>query len=145
LPRRRQSPAGEPLPPPGRGLTYHRSEKSQRRNLAGRGAGSAMDQTLQIQDENRTAWTSGAKLTGGWTWLPCSPSSETVEALAADGNKRIAGWLGFRDTPEGKARHLPLPISAPSQMDLFDYKPRLADARAENPPDLIRNGSASPA
>ncbi len=99
-----------------------------------------MDPILRYQDElNRRNF---LKMTGG-VGMAALFSLLGAEALGAQGPKkqRIGGLPGLPHFPPKANRVIYLHQSgAPSQMDLFDYKPKLADKRGENLPDSIRNG-----
>src|SRR5690242_4762640 len=59
-------------------------------------------------------------------------------------DERKPGTDGLVDfpnfTPRAKRVIYLFQSGAPSQMDLFDYKPKLAELRGQNLPDSIRNG-----
>jgi hypothetical protein len=98
-----------------------------------------MDPILKFQDElNRRTF---LKLTGG-VGITALFSLLGGEAFAAQGpNHRIGGLTGVPHFKPKANRVIYLHQSgAPSQLDLFDYKPGLADKRSENLPDSIRNG-----
>lgn len=100
-----------------------------------------MDPILQIQDElNRRTF---LKLTGG-VGLTALFSLLGTDALASQGPKKPQRFGGLPELPHfaPKAKRVIYlhQSGAPSQMDLFDYKPALADRRGENLPDSIRNG-----
>jgi hypothetical protein len=88
-----------------------------RRDLLGQmatGIGAAALSTL-LAAENSGAETTGAKAHGGLAGMPnFAPKAKRVIFLFQSG--------------------------APSQMDLFDYKPKLADLRGKELPDSIRQG-----
>lgn len=99
-----------------------------------------MDPIQKFQDElNRRTF---LKLTGGMG-MAALFSLLGGEALAASGaeHHRVGGLPGLPHFKPKANRVIYLHQSgAPSQMDLFDYKPKLADKRGENLPDSIRNG-----
>lgn len=100
-----------------------------------------MDPILQIQDElNRRTF---LKLTGG-VGLTALFSLLGTDAFASQGPKKPQRFGGLPELPHfaPKAKRVIYlhQSGAPSQMDLFDYKPALADRRGENLPDSIRNG-----
>src|SRR5438128_3463212 len=62
-------------------------------------------------------------------------------SFAGTAPKSIGGLPGFPNfAPKAKRVIYLFQSGAPSQMELFDYKPRLADYRAQNLPDSIRMG-----
>jgi hypothetical protein len=61
-----------------------------------------------------------------------------IEDAAGDGVKPQAAFPNF--TPKAKRVIYLFQSGAPSQMDLFDYKPKLKDLRATELPDSIRKG-----
>jgi len=66
-----------------------------------------------------------------------------ASVAAADGRKQTAetGQSGFPNFPPKAKRVIYLFQSgAPSQMDLFDYKPKLKDLRGSELPDSVRKG-----
>lgn len=100
-----------------------------------------MDPILKFQDElNRRTF---LKVTGGMG-MAALFSLLGGEALALSGPKehhRVGGLPGLPHFKPKANRVIYLHQSgAPSQMDLFDYKPKLSDKRGENLPDSIRNG-----
>jgi len=100
-----------------------------------------MDPILRIQDQlNRRTF---LKATGGMGMAALFSLLGTGTAFADGGtkHKRYGGLPGFPNFPAKANRVIYLHQSgAPSQMDLFDYKPKLTDKRGENLPDSIRNG-----
>src|SRR5579871_1324581 len=67
--------------------------------------------------------------------------SEQGYAAPAPGVNSTGGLPGMPQYPAKAKRVLYLFQSgAPSQMDLFDYKPQLAEKRGEDLPSTIRNG-----
>ena len=99
-----------------------------------------MDPILKFQDElNRRTF---LKMTGGMG-MAALFSLMGSKALASEGtkHKHVGGLPGLPHFPPKANRVIYLHQSgAPSQMDLFDYKPHLADKRGEDLPDSIRNG-----
>lgn len=99
-----------------------------------------MDPILKYQDElNRRTF---LKMTGGMG-VAALFSLLGTEALAGQGPKhhRIGGLDGIPHfTPKANRVIYLHQSGAPSQMDLFDYKPGLSEKRGENLPDSIRNG-----
>ncbi|MFI5386762.1 MAG: DUF1501 domain-containing protein [Fimbriimonadales bacterium] len=99
-----------------------------------------MDPILRIQDElNRRTF---LKLTGG-VGMAALFSLMSGDALASQAPKRqrVGGLPGVPHFKPKANRVIYLHQSgAPSQMDLFDYKPKLADKRGEDLPASIRNG-----
>ncbi len=100
-----------------------------------------MDPILKYQDElNRRTF---LKLSGGVGLTALFTLLGGGEAFALSGpeRKRIGGLPELPHFKPKANRVIYLHQSgAPSQMDLFDYKPKLADKRGENLPDSIRNG-----
>lgn len=97
---------------------------------------------LQIQDEiNRRTF---LKTTGtmGLSALLTLLGSETFAQKAVQAQqKRVGGLPNMPDHKATAKRVIYLHQSgAPSQMDLFDYKPNLKDRKGENLPDSVRMG-----
>jgi hypothetical protein len=62
-------------------------------------------------------------------------------AAAEPGNTKTGGLTGFPDLPAKAKRVIFLHQSgAPSQIELFDYKPKLRELHGKELPDSIRNG-----
>jgi len=100
-----------------------------------------MDPILQIQDHlNRRTF---LKATGGMGMAALFSllGSKIAFADSDSKHKRFGGLAGFPNFPAKANRVIYLHQSgAPSQMDLFDYKPKLANLRGQDLPDSIRNG-----
>jgi hypothetical protein len=98
-----------------------------------------MDKLIQLQDSmNRRTFLKGGVGVG----LTALLSMVGTDALGLGTDKhRIGGLSNFPNFPAKANRVIYLFQSgAPSQMDLFDPKPHLADKRGENLPDSVRNG-----
>ena len=68
-------------------------------------------------------------------------SENGYAAAAPDRNAKTGGLMGLPHFPPKVKRVIYLFQSgAPSQMELFDYKPKLNDYRGQDLPDSIRNG-----
>lgn len=97
------------------------------------------DQILSVQDQlNRRTF---LKLTGG-VGMAALFSLLGGEALAGQAQKqRIGGLSGVPHfAPKANRVIYLFQSGAPSQMELFDYKPHLADKRGEDLPGSIRMG-----
>jgi hypothetical protein len=67
--------------------------------------------------------------------------SEELSAAVPQATKRVGGLAGFPNfMPKAKRVIYLFQSGAPSQMDLFDYKPKLKDLRNTDLPDSIRKG-----
>ena len=101
-----------------------------------------MDPILSIQDElNRRTF---LKLSGGMG-MAALFSLLGTDALGSVGDpsqhRRVGGMPGLPHFKPKANRVIYLHQSgAPSQLDLFDYKPKLAEKRGEELPSSIRNG-----
>src|SRR5262245_48298513 len=63
------------------------------------------------------------------------------DCSAADGSAALGGLASFPNLkPRAKRVIFLFQSGAPSQMDLFDYKPKLAELRGTELPDSIRQG-----
>ncbi len=98
------------------------------------------DTVLQVQDQiNRRTFlkqAGGMGLTALFTML-----GSNAFGSEAPGLHRVGGMPGFPNFPPKAKRVIYLFQSgAPSQMDLFDPKPKLAARRGEDLPDSVRNG-----
>ncbi len=98
------------------------------------------DTVLQVQDQiNRRTFlkqAGGMGLTALFTML-----GSNAFGSEAPGLHRVGGMPGFPNVPPKAKRVIYLFQSgAPSQMDLFDPKPKLAARRGEDLPDSVRNG-----
>src|SRR4051812_46996851 len=100
------------------------------------------DPILQLQDSinRRTFLKRGAGL--GLTALFTLMGGPALARMAPDRDrKRFGGLPGVPHfTPKANRVIYLHQSGAPSQLDLFDYKPKLQDHRAEDLPDSIRNG-----
>src|SRR5262249_19275163 len=65
-------------------------------------------------------------------------NEDLLAAPTAAGTGRLPGFPHFR--PKAKRVIYLFQSGAPSQMDLFDYKPKLKDLRATELPDSVRMG-----
>ena len=79
--------------------------------------------------------------TGGGIGLAALASLLSEEAIAAPGVSSTGGLTGLPHfAPKAKRVIYLFQSGAPSQMDLFDYKPALEKLRGTELPDSIRNG-----
>src|SRR6478609_403514 len=98
-----------------------------------------MDPILSIQDEiNRRTFMKQA----GGMGLAALLTMLGGDALASPGQKqRVGGLTGLPHfTPKAKRVIYLFQSGAPSQLELFDYKPHLKDLRATELPESIRQG-----
>ena len=101
-----------------------------------------MDPILSIQDElNRRTF---LKLSGGMGMAALFSllGTDALGSVEAPGqHKRVGGMPGLPHFKPKANRVIYLHQSgAPSQLDLFDYKPKLSEKRGEELPSSIRNG-----
>ena len=83
----------------------------------------------------------GRNATGIGVAALASLLSEELSAAGPQPTKRVGGLAGFPNfTPKAKRVIYLFQSGAPSQMDLFDYKPKLKDLRNTDLPDSIRKG-----
>src|SRR3954468_6596615 len=80
----------------------------------------------------------GLALTGLLCRAQAASSANTAAAAAARIHPALAGLPHF--APKAKRMIYLHMNGAPSQLDLFDYKPRLSDYFDKELPDSIRNG-----